>query len=109
MSLTSILHVFLVGTSGGIVLEFFHWYALRRENRLPAYARRVVNWVLSAIMAVVGGFLAMLYFGASADGIVVFHVGLSAPLILQKLTSTLALTPGAKGVSRASWLEFFKW
>ncbi len=109
MALTSALHVFIVGTCGGIVLEFFHWYSLRRDARYPTYGTRVSYWVLSAIMAAVGGLIALIYFGASADAIVAFHVGLSAPLILQKLTSTIALPPGAMGVSKIEWLDFLRW
>ncbi|TGT78429.1 hypothetical protein EN802_01950 [bacterium M00.F.Ca.ET.159.01.1.1] len=59
-------------------------------------------------MAMVGGGLAVLYFGTQADAIVTFHVGLSTPLILQKLTTTVADVPGGKGTS-ASVVSFFTW
>lgn len=107
MTLDTALEVFLVGTVGGILLEIFHWYGLRRENRLPDYVRSAFYWFLSASMALAGGFIAWLYFGSRAEGIVALHVGLSAPLILQKLTTTLAATPGAKG--GADWISFFRW
>jgi hypothetical protein len=108
MTLTTMLQVFLAGLAGGILLEVVHWYALRTDGRWPEYASRPQYWVISAVMALVGGGLAVLYFGAKAEGIVAVHVGLSAPLILQKLTSTIAETPGAKGEARGV-KEFFRW
>lgn len=106
MPLTSAWQVFAVGTLGGLLLELFHWYALRREARLPDYAYSLFYWTLSALMALVGGILAWIYFGSKADGIVALHVGISSPLILQKLVSTLAQVPGARG---RSWISFFSW
>jgi len=43
---------------------------------------------------------------AQADAIVTFHVGLSTPLILQKLTTTMANVPGGKGAG-PSIVSFF--
>ena len=59
-------------------------------------------------MAAVGGGLSWLYFGSQADAIVTFHVGLSTPLILQKLTTTMASVPGGKGTG-PSIVSFFTW
>jgi hypothetical protein len=39
---------------------------------------------------------------------VTFHVGLSTPLILQKLATTVADVPGGKG-SGPSLISFFRW
>jgi hypothetical protein len=106
--LTSALQVFLCGPAGGAVLELLHWYNIRRDSQFPAYARNPVYWTVTALMAVVGGGLAWLYFGSQADAIVTFHVGLSTPLILQKLTTTVANVPGGKGAG-PSIVSFFKW
>src|SRR5215471_11383405 len=95
--LTSALQIFLVGLGGGLVLELLHWYNIRSDPQLPAYARNPTYWVITALMAAVGGGLALLYFGSQGDAIVTFHVGLSTPLILQKLTTTVANVPGGKG------------
>jgi hypothetical protein len=108
MTLNSTLQVFLVGFIGGLLIEVVHWYAIRKDGRLPDYAGNLQYWAASLVMALVGGGLSVLYFGARAEGIVALHVGLSAPLILQKLTTTMANTPGAKG-GGGSLLEFFKW
>ena len=108
MSLTTVWQVFLTGLAGGCLLELVHWYAIRKNGRWPAYAARPQYWIVSALMAVAGGGLAVLYFGGRADGIVALHIGLSAPLILQKLSTTIAATPGAKGLDQGV-MAFLDW
>jgi hypothetical protein len=108
MVLIGLFQVFLVGFSGGVILELMHWYNLRQKATLPTYSKSVKYWVITAAMAATGGLLTMLYFGSRADGIVALHVGLSTPLILQKLTTTIATVSGAKG-GEAGILEFFRW
>jgi hypothetical protein len=107
MSLTSSWEIFLVGTVGGILLEILHWRGLLREGTLPDYAHNPFYWVVTALLALAGGLMAWLYFGSRAQGIVALHVGLSTPLILQKLTTTLAPT-GAHGAG-PRLVRFFKW
>ena len=110
MLLNTAWQVFLTGTAGGVLLELLHWYALKREERLPQYASSIFYWVVSALMALAGGALAWLYFGARAEAIVAAHIGLSAPLILQKFATTVAPT-GAKGTGGMSQrlLSFCRW
>jgi hypothetical protein len=108
MTLDSTLQIFLVGLFGGLLLELVHWYALIKQDRSTTLIRNPVYWAVSLLMAVAGGGLAVLYFGSRAEGIVALHVGLSAPLILQKLVTTVADVPGAKGPG-TGLLNFFKW
>lgn len=107
MTLTTTLQVFLAGLTGGLLLEFLHWYGLKRDAKWPAYAGKVGYWILSGVMAIVGGVLAVLYFGNRADAIVAVHVGLSAPIILQKLATAVAEPAGAKGT--AGFWSFLHW
>jgi hypothetical protein len=108
MTLTSSLQVFLAGAAGGIILELLHWYGLRREGTLPDYTYSPFYWIVSVVMALAGGALAWIYFGSRADGVLALHVGLSTPLLLQKLTTTVAHTPGGKG-GGPSVVKFFTW
>lgn len=108
MGLTSALQVFFTGFLGGVVLEVVHWYNIVKSGDWPAYGNSPLYWIITLIMALVGGGLAVIYFGSRADGLVAFHVGLSAPLILQKLTTTIATTPGAKS-GKTGILTFFEW
>ena len=97
MSLVGTEQVFLGGFLGGVALELLHWYGLRRRSTFPKYVRSAFYWMLTIGMAALGGVLSVFYFGANADALIAFHVGISAPLILQKLASTAAKPPGAKG------------
>lgn len=82
MTLSTYTQVFLAGLAGGCLLELLHWYGLKKEPLFPDYAKSPKYWITTALMALTGGGLALLYFGAKAEGLVAVHVGLSAPLIL---------------------------
>jgi hypothetical protein len=109
MVLSSFSQVFLAGFCGGALLELLHWYSLRRDTeRFPQYARSPLYWFITLAMACAGGGLAVLYFGGRADGILAVHVGLSTPLLIQKLTTTVVQQPGAKSLT-PSPISFFSW
>src|SRR5271157_514645 len=108
MVLIGLYQVFLAGFLGGAILELMHWYNIRQRATWPIYSKSVTYWIITVAMAATGGLLTMFYFGSRADGIVALHVGLSTPLILQKLTTTIATVPGGKG-GGAGILEFFRW
>ena len=109
MSLTSFWQVFAVGTFGGAFLELLHWWNLRRRNpRFPKYATSLFYWLVTLLMALAGGSLALFYFGERAEALLAFHVGLSAPLIAQKLATTMA-QPGARSANGLRLTDFFTW
>lgn len=109
MPLTSYLEVFIVGVIGGGVLELLHWWTLRRRNpRFPKYARSFFYWAVTLLMVLAGGTVAVFYFGDGAEAIVAFHVGLSTPLIGQKLGTTMA-QPGARSADARGLNDFFSW
>lgn len=109
MPLTSYLEVFLAGTLGGIVLELVHWWNLRRRNpHFAKYAKSVFYWAVTTLMVLTGGILTVFYFGNQAEAIIALHVGLSAPIILQKLATTMS-TPGARSFEKHGLTDFFGW
>lgn len=109
MTLTGTHEVFLVGTLGGALLELIHWWNLRRRNfRFPRYARSPFYWIVTALMMLAGGGVSWLYFGDQAEAMIALHVGISTPLILQKLSSTMA-TPGARSGDETTLTDFFSW
>jgi len=109
MPLVTPLQVFAVGFTGGVLLEILHWYALRKERRMPPYARNPIYWIVTALMALAGGGLALIYFGGRTEAILALHIGISTPLILQKLSTTAFKTPGGKGRGDVGLLSFFDW
>ena len=109
MPLTSVIDVFLVGTLGGVLLELVHWWNLRRRNpRFPKYAKSVSYWAITLLIALGGGVLAVVYFGDKAEAIVALHVGISTPVILQKLSTSMA-QPGARSLDQTGLNDFFTW
>ena len=109
MPLTSAIEVFIAGTFGGVLLELMHWWNLRRrKTRFPEYARSPFYWSVTLLMAAAGGLLAVVYFGQQAEALIALHVGISTPLILQKLGASLA-QPGARSFDRAGLIDFLSW
>jgi len=90
--------IFGVGCAGGLLAELLHWWNLRQSTNLPDYRKSPFYWGITAAMILVGGFVAWIYFGNRAEAITVVHVGLSSPLILQKLVTSLPDTTGARNL-----------
>lgn len=68
-----------------MLAELLRWYKLREAAELPLYARSPFYWVLTVLMILAGGFLAVLYGTHSKNAILVVQIGLSAPLLLRVL------------------------
>lgn len=108
--------IFLVGCCGGALGELLHWWSLRTAPEWPEYARSVKYWALTAAMILAGGGLCSISFPSKAPILGVLQIGLSTPLILQKLATTLADTVSGRPTrllaarrARASVLTFFRW
>lgn len=104
--------IFGIGCAGGAVAEVLHWWNLREAPQLPAYARSALYWLLTFLMILAGGFVAWVYFGERAEAIIALHVGLSTPLILQKLVTSVPDTEGAKNIivtPAPTVRRFFRW
>jgi len=91
MVLDGFLQVFAVGFLGSIGGEVFRWYNLRKlpPHKFPIYFKSWFYWIASFSMAVLGGMLAVFYKTNGMNAILAFHIGLSAPLIVQRLTSNI--------------------
>jgi len=102
------LNVFLIGCLGGVFNELLHWWNLRDKPELPEYVRSPKYWIITLLMVLVGGAVAWLYFGQEANSLIALHVGISAPLIVQKLAASVPEPSGSRG-TYASIRSFFKW
>ena len=113
MVLDSPITIYFFGCVGGALTELLHWWNLRTHTDLPHYKSSKFYWGITFAMILAGGIVAWLYFGSNADAVVVLHVGISTPLILQKLvTSTPDAAHGAKSAltqPKPSIRRFFNW
>jgi hypothetical protein len=104
--------VFGIGCAGGLLAELLHWWNLRESPQLPAYAKTPFYWLITTAMILAGGFVAWVYFGAKAEATVAVHVGISTPLILQKLVTSVPSTKGSKNIivtPAPTVRRFFTW
>lgn len=108
MTLDSMWQVFAVGVFGGFLAELLHWRGLSTQKALPVYSRRLLYWVVTALLILSGGGVALLFFGSHADGLLTLHVGASTPLLLQKMVAAVPDRPGAR-TAGPSVKRFFRW
>ena len=89
MTLNGTLDVFIIGFLGGCAGELLGWYHLRLRSpeKLPRYLKSWFYWIVSLLMACMGGFLAVLYGTSEVNAILAFHIGISAPIVIQKFAS----------------------
>ena len=101
-----------IGLAGGVVAELLHWWNLREAKQLPDYAKSPTYWIITLGMILAGGFITWIYFGQRAEAIVALHVGISTPLILQKLVISIPETGGSRNIiatPQPSVRRFFSW
>jgi hypothetical protein len=82
--------VFGLGIVGGLLAEALKWYQLRESIKPPDYLKSALYWIVTLLMALSGGGLAVINNGGSTSPILALNIGISAPLILKGLA---ALTP----------------
>ena len=84
------MDLWLAGLLGGCASEVLKWFRIREElhKGLPDYAKSWSCWIVTTVMAAMGGLLVFRY-QASEDvnpsPILAFNFGASAPLILGTL------------------------
>lgn len=91
MILDGFLKVFLAGCIGGFCGDFLGWWKLRTcdPQEFPKYLKYYYYWILTFLMWVVGGLCAIAYGTKEVHVILAIHLGISAPLIIQKLSSIM--------------------
>ena len=112
MVLQGSLSVFAVGCAGGVLGEILHWWNLRQKPEWPEYAKHLKYWVATLLMTLAGGLVCWLYFGQRVAGPIGLHVGITTPLLLQKLLGSIPRQVGGRHLivqPRATLANFFRW
>ena len=91
MLLDSFWQVFIGGFVGGSFSELLDWWKLRKcpPDKLPLYRRYRYYWCITILMWLAGGGWAVLYGTHQVNAILAVHIGISAPLIIEKFSSTI--------------------
>jgi hypothetical protein len=83
--------VFGLGIAGGLLAEALKLYQLRESKKPPAYLKSALYWIVTLLMALSGGGLAVVNNGGSTSPLLALNIGISAPLILKGLAT---ISPG---------------
>lgn len=89
MIVSGFLNTFLLGIFGGFLGELIKWYSLRESKNLPDYLKSYHYWVITVLIVISGGILAVLYGTDDKNAMLIVNVGISAPLLLQSLARSL--------------------
>lgn len=82
-------HLFCYGLLGGLLPEFYYLYKKRKNPRLPAYIKRTFYWVMTFLMAALGGGVAWLYGQYIQVNIyLAIHLGVVTPVLLNQMIAS---------------------
>ena len=79
--------VFGLGALGGALMELLRWWKIREAGRFPAYSRRVGYWVITVLMILAGGGLAVLYGLDKRAALLPVNIGAATPAIIASFSS----------------------
>jgi hypothetical protein len=85
--------VFGLGIVGGLLAEALKWYQLRESSSPPVYFKSPLYWVVTLLMALSGGVLAVVNNGGSTSPLLALNIGISAPLILKGIATVTPVKP----------------
>lgn len=101
-----------IATFGGFCVEVLHWYMLsRKEQGIAEFKKSFTYWAITGLMILIGGSMPFFYLSGPSEALLCFHLGATAPLLLQKL----ATIPPEPIISQGSEIpigrtrRFFTW
>lgn len=109
MIITGFFNVFLFGVLGGFLGELLKWYNLRTSKNLPVYIKSPFYWIITMLIILSGGFLAILYGYEDINAISAVNIGLSCPLIIRALASNNNTSENFTDSSRMKRLSMEKY
>ena len=109
MNLEDLWQQIAFAVMGGVAAEALHWYALARKPEKVAPYNKPLYWATTVVMVAIGGLMPVLYLQGKASALLCFHLGATAPILLQKLVSTAPKTTEHLGPGNASFMRFLSW
>jgi len=110
MNLDTLSAQIAVALLGGVAAELLHWYALsRRPGGSGRFKVHNIYWVTTGGMVMLGGVMPLLYLQGTASALLCFHLGATAPVILQKLVANLPVAVANQGPDAPTLRDFFTW
>ncbi len=89
MNLSFLDHTIVWGMVGGIFPEVLKWFRMREilYVAIPDYAKGPSYWIVTAVMVVAGGIIAVAYEDQemTMNPILAINIGASAPLVIKEL------------------------
>lgn len=91
MILSETWEIFLFAFLGGVAAEAVGWWELckAKPNEFPQYLKQPFYWIMTAIMAGLGGLLAVSHHAEEMGALLAINIGASAPLVLKSLARSL--------------------
>jgi hypothetical protein len=88
---TTIQMAILIGAGGGAAAEVVHWIRLIKSGL--SLKTSWLYWAATLGGIVLGGLVPLLYIDLPMSAVLIFHLGASAPIIVENLVSKPPTTP----------------
>ncbi len=79
MEITGGWMIYLFGCVGGVAVELLRWWKLRESLEFPVFVRKPTYWILTILMILLGGVVAIAYGMEKSTAILSMNLGASAP------------------------------
>jgi len=86
MTVSGVWTIFSLGFFGGFLGELIKWYKIRESKNLPDYLTSYFYWLITILIMISSGILAVLYGTETKNAIQVVNIGITSPLLIQSFT-----------------------
>ncbi len=107
MIISNVYLMYVVGCGGAALVELLRWWKLRENVNFPTYWKSGAYWLITIVMVLASGFIAIAYGTEPKNAIELLHLGATAPAVIGAFfhgsqNRTAAATRRFDGASPAS-------